>query len=219
MMMNTTTSDASGPIHTQRNPFPEALEALLHFGGQVLAVPDECFAADLTRGDTRCPLCESLSGQAIVVEAEGVKHLLTAHAVKADDNIGLRIGIDVAEVQLAGHCGRRRIDREQGLARGRVELEDLQGGPAILQPRLSFAEIVLSVQSHADTSNHIADDSCYVAQAASLVAMRAQGRPKKGNKKPRLPRDGVIARGTTLLGSRLAERAHSTGYVHIPAPG
>src|SRR5690606_4086094 len=64
----------------------------------------------------------TLGRQAVVVPAHRVEDLLAAHALVARDDVGVRVGEHVPDVQRSGDGGRRGVDREDLLTRrGAVE--------------------------------------------------------------------------------------------------
>ena len=67
---------------------------------QVQAGIDELLALHLGRFAADGFFNKTLGGQAIVVKAHGIVDTLAAHPVIAGDNVGLRVGIAVANVQL-----------------------------------------------------------------------------------------------------------------------
>ena len=102
---------------------------------------------DRLRLDAAHLLGEALGGQPIVVEAERVQDVFALHAVVADHHVGLGVGVHVADVDAAGHGGRRRIDRVHRAADGGIELVDPVRRPLLLQARLGGAKVVAAFQS------------------------------------------------------------------------
>ena len=74
----------------------------------------------------------AFGGQAVVIPAEGVEHVLAGHALVACDDVGLGVGEHVTHVQGAG-CGRRRgVNGVDLFASGvLVECVGLLVGPAL----------------------------------------------------------------------------------------
>ncbi len=107
------------PVHRQPEIAPQLLEDFLVGDGQLLAQCDEVRARHgdrllvwfLRRREIRVVrqrriaahaeiiLHAALGGQAIVVPAHRIEHFLAAHALEARDEVGVRIGEDVADVQ------------------------------------------------------------------------------------------------------------------------
>ena len=69
--------------------------------------------------DVEVVLHATLRGQAVVVPAHRVVDVLAPHALVADDDVGLRVAEDVADVQRARDGRRRGVDDEGLLARAR----------------------------------------------------------------------------------------------------
>ncbi|MPM33538.1 hypothetical protein SDC9_80114 [bioreactor metagenome] len=131
------------PVDRQADVLPEVLEDLLVQGGQPVAQLDEVAAADRhlalgvrlgRRGEVRVVrdrrvapyavvvLHPPLGRQAVVVPADRVEHLLAAHPLVAGDDVGVRVGEHVADMQGAGDRGRRGVDGEhRGARHGPVE--------------------------------------------------------------------------------------------------
>ena len=74
----------------------------------------------------------AFGGQAVVIPAEGVEHVLAGHALVACNDVGLGVGEHVTHVQGAG-CGRRRgVNGVDLFASGvLVECVGLLVGPAL----------------------------------------------------------------------------------------
>ena len=60
----------------------------------------------------------SFGGDTVVVPAQGVKDVLSAHSPEARDDVALGVAKDVADVQLARDGGRRGVDAKDVLAPG-----------------------------------------------------------------------------------------------------
>ena len=83
----------------------------------------------------------ALGGQAVVVPAHRVEDLAAAHALEPGDDVGVRVGEHVADVQRAGHRRRRRVDRVDLLAGGRaVERVQVLRGPRLVPAGLDTVE-------------------------------------------------------------------------------
>ena len=131
------------PVDGQSERTPQLLELLLVFLGETLAQFDEVLAADrhlVLRVDllavgafewrleirivlqgrvhahTVIVLHAALGRQAVVVPTHRIKDVEALHALEAGDDIGVRVGKHVADMQMAGHGGRRGINRIDGLA-------------------------------------------------------------------------------------------------------
>ena len=131
------------PVDRQAQLAPQGLEQLLVLGGQALAQLDEVLARDrhlvlgvdllavgalerrleirvIRQRDVHAHavvvLHAALGRQAVVVPAHRVEHVVAAHALVACDHVGVGVAEDVADVQGAGHGGRRGVDRVHGLA-------------------------------------------------------------------------------------------------------
>ena len=116
---------------------PQVLERLLVLGRQPVAELDEVRPRDrdrllarlLGRRERRVVrqrriaahavvvLHAALGRQAVVVPPHRVEDRLAAHALEARDEVGVRVGEDVADVQRAADRGRRRVDRVDLVAR------------------------------------------------------------------------------------------------------
>src|SRR5690606_32160556 len=80
----------------------------------------------------RHELDAALDVEPVVVPAHGVEDLLAPHALVPGDGVGVGVGADVARVQRARHGRRRRVDREDLVARLRaVEPVGALVGPAL----------------------------------------------------------------------------------------
>ncbi len=84
-------------------------------GDEVRVVGDRRVAAH-----AEVVLHATLGRQAVVVPAHRVEDLPAAHPPVARHGVGVRVGEDVPDVQRAAHRRRRRVDREDALARGRA---------------------------------------------------------------------------------------------------
>ncbi len=131
------------PVHGQSERSPEIFEDLLVLGRQPGAELDEVRArhgdwllAGLVRRrergvvgkrriapHTEVVLHAPLGREAVVVPTHRIEHRLAAHPLKASDDIGVRVGEDVADVERAADRRGRRIDRE-----------DLRARPAAIEP-------------------------------------------------------------------------------------
>ena len=134
------------PIHGEAEALPEPLELLLHLAGEGEAGLDEGLTPDVAGADAGAVLGEDLGRQAVVVEAEGVEDLLALHAVVADHDVRVGVGVDVADVDAPGDGGRRGV---HGVGRAGVlgvEAVDPAGVPAPLQLRLGGLEVVAPVK-------------------------------------------------------------------------
>ncbi len=140
------------PVDGEAQGAPQRLEELLVLLHELLAQLDEVRAADrhlplgvrlLRRrevgvvGQRRVAahavevLHPALGRQAVVVPAHRVEHLEAAHPLEAGDQVGVRVGEDVADVQRARHGRGRGVDREDLLPRlGPVEGVGVVGLPA-----------------------------------------------------------------------------------------
>ncbi len=134
------------PVHGQAQGLEEVLEDLLVLDREFLAQLDEVPARDdvevalvlggLGRGavagvvgDRRIAahavvvLHAALGGQAVVVPAHGVEDVLAGHALVARQDVGLRVGEHVSDVEGSRRRGRGSVDRVDLLPGGvRVEL-------------------------------------------------------------------------------------------------
>ena len=145
------------PIHRKAEGSECVLEGLLIFRCELEAQLDEVLAADrqlvlrlrglrvaaavgrfevLHVGEARIAahaevvLHAALRGQAVVVPAHRVEHVLADHAVLAREDVGLGVREHVTDVQRARGCGRGSVDREDLLAaRLAVERVDLRAFP------------------------------------------------------------------------------------------
>ena len=147
------------PVDRQAEPPPQLLEGALVGLGESQAQLDEVGPRDRDRLSRRLGgrhevgvipnrriaahavvvLDATLGRQAVVVPAHRVEHDLSPHALVAGDQIGVRIGENVPDVQRAADCRRGRVDREDALARrGAVEAVDAVAlpdrAPLLLQP-------------------------------------------------------------------------------------
>ena len=59
----------------------------------------------------------ALGRQPVVVPSHRIEHFAAAHPLKARDDVGVRVGEDVADVQRPADGRRRRVDREDLVAR------------------------------------------------------------------------------------------------------
>ena len=134
---------AQVPIHRKAEGAEGVLEGLLIFRCELEAQLDEVLAADrhlvlrlrglrvaaavgwfevLHVGEGRIAanaevvLHAALGGQAVVVPAHRVEHVLADHAVVAREDVGLGVRKHVTDVQRARGCGRGSVDREDLLA-------------------------------------------------------------------------------------------------------
>ena len=134
------------PVHGQAERLEQVLKDLLVLDGEFLAQFDEVPARDdveialvlggLRRGPvagvvrggrvaahTVVVLHAALGGQAVVVPAHRVEHILAGHSLVAGQDVGLGVGEHVADVQRTRRRGRGSVDRVHLLPRGvRVEL-------------------------------------------------------------------------------------------------
>ena len=62
-----------------------------------------------------------LGRQAVVVPSHRIEHGLAAHALEARDDVGVRVGEDVADVERAADGRRRRVDRVDLRSRAAVD--------------------------------------------------------------------------------------------------
>jgi hypothetical protein len=76
----------------------------------LVADADEFLAAHVGRADVPALLDQPFGRQAVVVEAHRIEHVLAAHALVARDQVGLRVAVDMADMEEAGNRRRRRID-------------------------------------------------------------------------------------------------------------
>ncbi len=141
-----------GPVDRQAEGTPQRLELLLVLGGELFAQLDEVLAGDrhlvlgadllavgalerrleigivLQRGvDAHAivVLHAALGRQTVVVPAHRVEHVVAVHALESRDDVGVGVGEDVADMQMAGNGGRRGVDGIDGLAvAGALELVD-----------------------------------------------------------------------------------------------
>ena len=131
------------PIDRQAERTPQLLELLLVFLGETLAQFDEVLAADrhlvlrvdllaVSAFERRLEIRIVLQGrvhahavivlhaalgrQAVVVPTHRVEDVKALHALETGDDIGVRVGEHVADMQMPGHGGRRGVDRIDGLA-------------------------------------------------------------------------------------------------------
>ena len=142
------------PVDGQAETGEEVFEDLLVLDGELLAELDEVPAGDhvpvalvlrrlLRRAvalhvrlggvaaDAVVVLHTALGGQAVVVPAHRVEHVLAVHALVPGEHVGLRVGEDVAHMQGAGGGRRGSVDRVDLLAGGlRVERVRALVGPA-----------------------------------------------------------------------------------------
>ena len=150
------------PVDRQPEPAPQLLERALVALGQRQAQLDEVGARDRDRlrvgrlggrlevgvvGHRRVAahavvvLHAPLGGQAVVVPAHRIEDLPAAHPLVARDRVGVRVGEHVADVQRAADRRRRRVDREDALARSRaVEAVGPLALPDLAPPRLEPVE-------------------------------------------------------------------------------
>jgi hypothetical protein len=134
------------PVDGEAEALPEALELLLHLVGEGEAGLDEGPPADVAGADALAVLGEDLGGEAVVVEAEGVEDLLPPHAVVADHDVRVGVGVDVADVDPAGDCGRGGVDGVGGPGVPGVEAVDPALVPAPLEVGLGGLEVVASFE-------------------------------------------------------------------------
>ena len=136
------------PVDRQPERAPQPLVELLVLHDELLAERDEVGPVDrhlalrvglLRRREVRvvrqrrvAPHAEvvlhpALGRQAVVVPAHRVEDGLAAHPLEAGDQVGVRVGVDVPDVQRPGHRRRRGVDRVDLVARaGPVELVGLR---------------------------------------------------------------------------------------------
>ena len=154
------------PVDGQAQLAPHGLEQLLILGGELLAQFDEVLAGNrhlilgvdllaigalerrlevrvVGEGHVHAHavvvLHAALGGQAVVVPAHRVEHVIAAHALVACDHVGVRVGEHVTHVQRTGNGGRRGVDGVDGLTVagvaefvGAVFVPD--GAPLVLKP-------------------------------------------------------------------------------------
>jgi len=128
------------PVDRQPEASPELLERDLVGLGEALAERDEVpprhrdlALARHLRGFERRVVGERgvaahaevvlhapLGGQAVVVPAHRVEHRPPAHPLVARDDVGVRVGEHVPDVQRPAHRGGRGVDREHRIARCRA---------------------------------------------------------------------------------------------------
>ena len=154
------------PVDGQAQLAPQGLEQLLILGGELLAQFDEVLAGNrhlilgidllaigalerrlevrvVGEGHVHAHavvvLHAALGGQAVVVPAHRVEHVIAAHALVARNHVGVRVGEHVTHVQRTGNGGRRGVDGVDGLTVagvaefvGAVFVPD--GAPLVLKP-------------------------------------------------------------------------------------
>ena len=150
------------PVDREPEGAPQVLEDLLVLLDQLLAQLDEVRPADrdlplgvglLRRrevgvvgqrrvaADAEVVLHPALGRQAVVVPAHRVEDLLAPHPLVARDEVGVRVGEDVPDVQRARHGRRGSVDRVDFLARlGAVERVGVLGLPLRRPLRLEALE-------------------------------------------------------------------------------
>ena len=152
-----------GPVDRPAGPPEQLLERLLILDGEPVAELDEVPTADRDRlglvgslqggdvergivrergvaSDPEVVLHASLGREAVVVPADRVEDLLTAHPLISSDQVGVRVRHHVPDVETSADGRGRRVDREDLLARLRpVEAEDAGGLPPF--PPLRFQTI------------------------------------------------------------------------------
>ena len=141
------------PVHRQAEGAPQRLEDLLVGLDELLAELDEVGPADrdlplgvrlLRRREVGVVrqrrvaahavvvLHPALGRQAVVVPAHRVEHRLAVHPLVAGDQVGVRVGEHVADVQAAADGRRGSVDRVDVLPRlGAVEAVGVVGLPAL----------------------------------------------------------------------------------------
>ena len=154
------------PVDGQAQLAPQGLEQLLILSSQTLAQLDEVLAGNrhlilgvdllaigalerrlevrvVGEGHVHAHavvvLHAALGGQAVVVPAHRVEHVIAAHALVARNHVGVRVGEHVTHVQRTGNGGRRGVDGVDGLTVagvaefvGAVFVPD--GAPLVLKP-------------------------------------------------------------------------------------
>src|SRR5919204_153058 len=136
------------PIHGEPQPPPQRLVRALGLLAHVQARLDEAAAPDRGGGAAELPLHQALRGQAVVVEAHGVEHVVAVHAPEARDEVGMAVGIDAAEMQVAGDGRRWGVDGvDRPPIRGR-EVVDAALLPGTVQGWLRRLRRVTLRESH-----------------------------------------------------------------------
>ena len=154
------------PVDGQAERAPQRLEDQLVLLDEPLAQLDEVGSADrdlllrvrllrrrervVVRQGRVAPHAEvvlhaALGRQAVVVPAHRVEDALAGHPLVARDQVGVRVGEDVADVQAAAHRRRRGVDRvDVGALGGAVELVGLVVLPALRPVASSPSSTALS---------------------------------------------------------------------------
>ena len=127
------------PINRQPQPPPQPLVSLFGLRADGQAVGDERLAPHCGGGDAQPALHQPLGGQPVVVIAHGVEDVVAAHAPEARQEVGVAVGVDVAQVQLARHGRRRRVDAEdRGVA---LPVEMVDAGRLPLRLQVGFGRV------------------------------------------------------------------------------
>ena len=220
------------PVDGQPEVAPQRLEALLILLGEAQTQLDEVLAADrdlvggldglavptlVRRGEPGLVgqrgvaahavvvLDAALGGQAVVVPAHGVEHLTPAHALEAGDDVGVRVGEDVTDVEGAGHGGRRGVDRVDLLAAGgAVEGVGATVGPDPVPLRLE------AVEGHLLRGGGVGERGGAVGQRVVLRGLTHGPDCRTDPRHPRYPRPRRRG-GAGTVGSR--RRRHGVACV------
>ena len=115
---------AVAPVYGETEPLPEIAVLLLGLFTGCKAEVDESLTTYFRSGHAMRALDQPFGGQAIVVETHRIEDVVAVHPPEAGHEVGLAVGIGVAQMQVARHRRRRRIDGVEGVASVRVELVD-----------------------------------------------------------------------------------------------
>ncbi len=136
------------PVDRQAQPPPDGLVLGLDLGSHSQALADEGGAADVGGAHPARPLHQPLGRQAVVVVAHGVEDVVAAHAPVAGEEVGVGVGVDVAQVEPARDGGRRGVDGVDGRVVRRLEVVDAGCVPLLLSDPLGRQGVVLLSQAH-----------------------------------------------------------------------
>ncbi len=143
---------AQPPIDAHAQALPESFEAILDLARDLQAHGDEARAPDIACADAAAPLDEALGRQAVVVETERIIDIVALHSPEARHRFGLDIGVNVADMDIAGDGRWRGIDREDRAWVVGREFVDPFVRPERLPAALGLGSVVALWKAHRRSS-------------------------------------------------------------------